>query len=98
MTLFCLCIELRLCFEMGLLNRGRPIYVEYDGGFIRAFDSVFQAGIFNLEQGDQLRVELDDFSRNCRIVPHADRTFFGGLFLQSDLISAQFDDVYNNEH
>jgi hypothetical protein len=64
-----------------VLVSGRPIYQSYDGSYVRAYDSSFQAGIFHLEAGDELRVELHDFSKNCRVISHADRTFFGAFRL-----------------
>lgn len=71
------------CIFSFSLARGRPIYVQYDGSFVRAFDSSFSAGVFHLESGDELRIELDDFSRNCRVIPHVDRSFFGAFRLHA---------------
>jgi len=66
-------------------TRGRPISVQYDGSFVRAFDSSFVAGVFRLESGDELRIELDelDGSKSCRIIPHIDRTYFGAFRLHT---------------
>jgi TNF(Tumour Necrosis Factor) family len=80
-----------LCFNSRLRSircfidfvRGRTIHTTSDGVPVRAFDSVFQAGVFHLEIGDHLRVEMDDFSRNCHIKSTIDRTFFGAIRIQS---------------
>ena len=83
-----------MCMFSFSLARGRPIYVQYDGSFVRAFDSSFSAGVFHLESGDELRIELDDFSKNCRVIPHVDRSFFGAFRLHAASIYGHIvDDV-----
>ena len=57
------------------------VYRASDGVRIYPFDTVYQAGIFQLAKDDVIQVKTIQLDRNCRYVYHDDKTYFGALLL-----------------
>jgi hypothetical protein len=63
---------------------GGVINIDASGRHDSAFDHSFVAGVFHLEEGDRLYVELDAYSRtSCRVISHPESSYLGAFRIQS---------------